>query len=185
MYQDVIQFIKHPSYTEDGNTQFNYRLRFLFKITLLALAMSIVISMFTGILQLVLGLDLGEHALDDLFENYSAWSILFLAIILAPFLEELIFRGPISWFRNSRYFKLVFYFWAVLFGYIHISNFEFSTQVLLMSPLLVAPQISVGLLLGTIRIKFGLIWSMAMHCLYNLILVGPIVILKMLNIPLE
>lgn len=67
----------------------------------------------------------------------------------------------------------------------HISNFEMSTQVLLFSPLLVAPQISVGFLLGYIRVKFGLLWSMALHAIYNMVLVVPVLIMQLLDISIE
>ena len=67
----------------------------------------------------------------------------------------------------------------------HISNFEMTKQVLLFSPLLVAPQISVGFLLGYIRVRFGLIWSMALHACYNMVLIVPVLIMQLLDIPIE
>lgn len=185
MYEDLLAFLKHPTYQEDANTQWTYRFRYLFRLTVVALAISVLIGLFTGILQMALELDLGQHALEDWLNEYSPLGLLFMAVVVAPVLEELFFRGPLVWFKNSRHFKGIFYGMALLFGYIHISNFELSTQVLALSPLLVAPQISMGLLLGTLRIKFGLLWSMAMHAIYNLVLIGPMVLLKLLNIPLE
>jgi hypothetical protein len=55
----------------------------------------------------------------------------------------------------------------------------------LLSPLLVAPQLTVGVFLGFIRVRFGLNWAIALHAFYNLILVGPAILLKALNPPLE
>ncbi len=185
MLSDLLSFLKQPIYQEDDNTQWAYRWYYLLHLTLLALGVSIFIGLCTGILQSALGLNLGEHALEEWLDDYSPLGLAFMAVIVAPFLEELVFRGPLLWFRNSRHFKVVFYIMALLFGYVHISNFEMSYQVMALSPLLVAPQISVGLLLGTIRVKFGLLWSMAMHGLYNLVLTAPMVLLKLVNIPLE
>jgi hypothetical protein len=110
--------------------------------------------------------------------------VLLAGIILAPVLEELIFRGPLIFFRNSRFFPYIFYGITLLFGFYHITNFELSRQVLLLSPLLVAPQLCVGVFLGYIRVRFGLLWAMLLHALYNFALLGPVLLLKYLNIPL-
>ena len=184
MLDEIIGYIKNPTFQEDPNTDTRYRLRFLVIATFFGISISIGLSLVAGILESLFKLELGKHAMDDLFENFSAVGILFFAVIVAPVLEELLFRGPIVWFKNSAYFKTIFYLVALLFGYIHITNFELSTTVLLLSPLLVAPQISVGLLLGMVRVKFGLLWSMGMHALYNFILASPLIAMKLLDIPI-
>ena len=185
MFDELIAFIKNPAFRKNTHLSFEYKLFYMVKLALLAICISIGLSLIAAFLEHIFSLELGKHAIDDLFDNYSALGIFFFGVVLAPFLEELLFRGPLVWFKDSTYFRPIFYLVAVLFGYIHITNFELSTTVLVLSPLLVAPQISVGLLLGLIRVKFGLSWSMAMHALYNLILITPLVLVKVLNIPLE
>jgi len=185
MLAEIIAFIKNPLFQEDPNKETKYRIRFLVICTLFGITISIGLSLIAGLFESMFGLELGKHAMDELFEKYSAIGIFFFAVIVAPLLEELLFRGPIVWFKNSKYFKTIFYLIALFFGYIHITNFEISTTVLLLSPILVAPQISLGLLLGMIRIKFGLLWSMAMHAFYNFILASPLILIKLLDIPLE
>ena len=185
MLKELYEFAKNPLYTEDTHKQFQYRFRKLTKLLVLAIALSISLLIVASIIQAIFKLEMGKHAIDDLFENNSPIVIFMLAVLVAPILEELIFRGPLVWFKNSNYFKSIFYFFTVCFGFMHITNFELTPQVWLLSPLLVAPQVSVGFILGFIRIKFGLLWSMILHASYNLILTFPVVILKLLDIPLE
>lgn len=185
MFDELIAFIKNPVFRKETQLPFEYKLFYMVKLTLLGICISVGLSLIIAFLEEVLNLELGKHAIDDLLNGYSALGIFFFAVILAPFLEELFFRGPLVWFKDSIYFRSIFYLVAILFGYIHITNFELSTTVLLLSPLLVAPQISVGLLLGLVRTKFGLLWSMAMHAFYNLILMTPFMLMKILNMPLE
>lgn len=112
------------------------------------------------------------HITDSLFDDSNGIKILFFAAILAPLIEELIFRGPLVYFSQPRAFKIAFYVIGVIFAYVHIFNFEITTNVILFSPLLVAPQFFIGLIFGFIRIRFGLIWSILLHSIYNGILVS-------------
>ncbi|HDZ05862.1 hypothetical protein LCGC14_0122980 [marine sediment metagenome] len=185
MLNEILLFAKHPVYEQDANTSTSHKLRTLFKLLILALCLSIILLMVASFAENILHLNVGKHAIDDLFENYSVTLIFFLAVIIAPFFEELFFRGPLVFFKKSKFFKIAFYLFTVLFGFMHISNFEMTKQVLLFSPLLVAPQISVGFLLGYIRIRFGLIWSMALHACYNMVLIVPVLIMQLLDIPIE
>ena len=119
-----------------------------------------------------------NHAVNKMFEDFSPIVIIFFAVMLAPILEELIFRAPITLFcRYKKTFRYIFYGFAIVFGYVHITNFELTTNVLLISPILVAPQVLLGLLLGMIRVKLGLIYSILFHGIYNAILVIPSVLL--------
>ena len=97
--------------------------------------------------------------------------IFLLGAMLMPVLEETIFRGPITEFKKPKSFKIAFYTFALLFGSIYISNFEITTNVLLLSPLFVLPQILLGSYFGYIRVRLGLTWSMLLHGCYNGILI--------------
>ncbi len=185
MLQELLSFIIKPVYTQDIESSLSEKLRVLFKLLIIALTASILLLMAAAVLESILKLEMGKHAMDDLFGNYSVALIFFLAVIVAPFFEELLFRGPLVFFKDSKFFKPIFYFFTIAFGFMHISNFEMSTQVLLFSPLLVAPQISVGFLLGYIRVKFGLLWSMALHAIYNMVLVVPVLIMQLLDISIK
>ncbi len=118
-----------------------------------------------------------DHAVNKMFEDFSPLLIIFLAVIIAPVFEELIFRAPITLFCHyKKTFGYIFYGFAIIFGFVHITNFELTTNVLLISPILVAPQAFLGLLLGMIRVKLGLIYSIVFHGIYNAILVIPSVL---------
>ena len=61
---------------------------------------------------------------------------------------------------------------TVAFGLMHITNFEPSLNIYLLAPILVAPQILIGINLGYLRVRFGLIWSILFHAFYNGILMS-------------
>ena len=65
-----------------------------------------------------------------------------------------------------------FYLISIAFGLIHILNFEPSLNIYLLAPILVAPQIVIGINLGYLRIRFGLIWSILFHAFHNGILLS-------------
>lgn len=178
-------FLKNPTYEEDENTDFKYRASVILRLIGIAIIISILLAIIIGILETTFNLDFGKHAIANAFEDLSPWFILFAAVIIAPLMEEFVFRGPMIFFKEKPYFKQVFYALTIVFGFYHITNFEISSTILLLSPLLVAPQISVGAILGFARVRFGLLWAMALHAVYNLILIGPMVVLQLLGIPLE
>ncbi|WP_293052911.1 CPBP family intramembrane glutamic endopeptidase [Paludibacter sp.] len=117
--------------------------------------------------------------------------------IVDPVIEELIFRLPLRYQYNyifkaifslvadldrltpeqeesiitnfrQKYFGWFFYPMAILFGCIHISNFQGYNELLLWMPLLTSIQFIAGLFLGYIRIKYGLIWSIFYHAFNNM-----------------
>lgn len=185
MLNKIWAFIKSPLYLEDENKDFKYRFSLVFKLVVYSVIINVILGLFIGTFETVFGIDMGKHAIDEFFESYSLIFIFFAAVIAAPVLEELIFRAPMIWFRDKSYFPFIFYSFTLVFGFYHITNFEITPTILLLSPILVAPQIIVGSLLGYTRIKFGLIWAIAFHACYNLVLIGPLIVLKLLKIPLE
>ena len=185
MIQIVWHFLKNPVYEEDENTDFKYRLSIFIRLLGVALLISILLGLLNGVIETVFQLDFGKHAIQEALEGYSPWVLLGLAVILAPLLEETIFRAPLVLFRSSPIFKYLFYAFTLIFGFYHITNFETTTTILLLSPLLVSPQISVGAILGYIRIRFGFLWAIALHALYNFVLIGPMILFQILDIPIE
>jgi len=72
-----------------------------------------------------------------------------------------------------RYFPFVFYMSAVIFAFVHIYNFN-DDMVWYHAPALVFPQFFIGLYLAYVRIRNGILTSMAVHAVNNAI---PMVIL--------
>ncbi|CAL2101853.1 membrane protein of unknown function [Tenacibaculum sp. 190130A14a] len=111
--------------------------------------------------------NLEDHAMEEMMKTMSKTVVFIFAVIVAPLLEELIFRAPITLFRDKKTFKVAFYAFAFIFGLIHLTNFTITTNVLILAPILVLPQIILGGYLGFIRVKFGLGWSILLHACYN------------------
>lgn len=185
MLQQVYEFVKNPNYIEDENKDFSYRVSVLVKILLWGLTFGIIISMANSIWELTGILDSPEHAMETALKESGLPVLFLMAVVAAPLLEELFFRGPLWFFRNSKFFRIVFYASIILFGLVHITNFELSPTVLALTPFLVAPQLCLGAFAGFIRVRFGILWSIALHALYNFVLFVPIILMQLLDIPIE
>jgi membrane protease YdiL (CAAX protease family) len=68
-----------------------------------------------------------------------------------------------------RNFSFFFYFTAILFGLIHIFNFNgISEANFIWTPIIVIPQIIMGFLLGYVRVVYGFIYAVLFHSCINL-----------------
>lgn len=203
VFSDLIDFLWNPRIGKDPNKNLLYRLVAFVLLLFLCFIISIFISIFMNKIFESGWIENDYHAFDELKE-FSNLKILLLASVVAPILEELIFRAPltafkspwklyrtdketgekilkeipISLFENPRSFQIVFYSMAIIFGYVHLFNYQIDRQILLFSPILVAPQMMLGLIFGFIRVRFGLLWSIAMHSCYNGILVSLFLLAK-------
>ncbi len=192
IYTDLIQFLRSPNLQEDPNKDFIYRIGSFALLLFLCFVISFILSIFINNIYESGWIENDYHAFDDLKE-FSDLKILFLASVMAPFIEESVFRAPLTafkspWklyrkdsesgerilkdihiplFENPRVFQVAFYVMAILFGYVHLFNYQIDSQILLFSPILVAPQMILGLIFGFIRIRFGFLWAVAMHACYN------------------
>lgn len=164
---NVISYLKKPVLQKDENTNFLYRLKTLIHLVFICIATTFSITIIISLVESSGLLTTKGHSISDALESFSSIKFFLLAVLFAPLVEELIFRAPLILIKNKNSFKIGFYIVAILFGYIHISNYELTPSVILFSPLLIAPQAFVGLYLGFIRIRFGLIWSIALHACYN------------------
>ncbi|WP_409013947.1 type II CAAX prenyl endopeptidase Rce1 family protein [Dyadobacter sp. CY356] len=73
------------------------------------------------------------------------------------------------WSVNSR---PIFYLSVVLFAFSHTFNFEVDLLTLIMIPILTLPQAIMGVILSYTRLKFGIIYSICLHIIFNAIAVG-------------
>jgi membrane protease YdiL (CAAX protease family) len=166
-FNELIAYLKNPVLVKDENTNTSYRLKKFFHLLIISILTSSIIMPLFGLIESSGLVDMNQHAMEELMEQFPKILIFFLAVILAPVLEELIFRAPLTLFYNQSYFKPAFYTFAILFGLVHITNFTITTNVLLLAPVLVLPQTILGGYLGFIRVKFGLAWSILLHASYN------------------
>ena len=93
-------------------------------------------------------------------------------IILAPLIEEGMFRFWLGYFRNWNYFKWLYYISALLFGGIHIFNYQFNNSHYFFIPFITMSQTFGGLMLGYIRIIYGFWYGVLLHALFNSLVIG-------------
>ncbi|SHI73241.1 hypothetical protein SAMN04487911_10532 [Arenibacter nanhaiticus] len=182
---NVWNFIWSPSYIKLGQPTSSAKAHLFANLLILGAMFGVAIGLFNQSLLKLLNIDLGVHASDLFMAKKSALGIFFSVAILAPVLEEAIFRGPLILFKDKKYFRHFLYLSVLLFGAVHLFNFQFSKEIFILGPLLSAPQIILGVFLAYIRIKLGLLWAILLHASYNAIFLGPIIILKLFNISLE
>ena len=117
--ENLISYLRNPILKKDPNKNILHRVKVLFILLLTSLCISFFISIVIGILHASGFIQESKHVFDDISENFSGITILFLAAIFAPVVEEAIFRAPLTLFKNPKYFRSAFYGSAVVFGYIH------------------------------------------------------------------
>ena len=83
----------------------------------------------------------------------------------------------------SANYSLYFYSVAILFALFHLSNYNYTPNLLIFAPIVVLPQFISGFLFGFIRIKQGFIWSFFLHALHNAIFLVPVLLFPSINNP--
>jgi len=188
VWKDFLSFAKNPrldplseTFWEQPQRVFPY---------LLAIDFLLMIPLM-GIMSMT-GIEDTDHELTQLLDNPLA--LFGMAVILAPILEELFFRFPIGRFWNiptrffgiptrffggavdeypkvnwwSSNFKIIFWIFTIVFAAVHFSNFA-STVSIYLAPILVLPQLVLGVMLGYIRVGWGTRYSMLFHGIHNAI----------------
>ncbi|CAM1364310.1 CAAX protease [Tenacibaculum sediminilitoris] len=172
-FQELINYLQNPVLEKDLNQNTTYRFKKFSHLLVISLLTAMVSLALIGVVDKLGLVNLAEdHKTEELFKSIPKIIVFFLVVILAPLLEESIFRAPLTAFNKEKQFRIAFYVFAILFGFVHISNYEISINVLLLSPILVLPQTLLGFYLGFIRVRFSLLWSIALHAVYNGIFIG-------------
>lgn len=200
--KEVLAFLKNPTDTSASNQAVSHKFKQLLSIVAIDMAFMIaIIWPVMGVVEQTGLVDMDRHAMERIIREAPVWLVLILAVLLAPLVEELIFRTFLTFRRNyplrliialaglvgirskakvrgflqrkwRKHYQVFFYSMAAFFAFVHIYNFEISTAVWLLLPFLVLPQLILGLLLGYMRVRYGLLWSMYLHGVHNLIFVG-------------
>ncbi len=96
------------------------------------------------------------------------WLILLLAVVagVTAFNSDLREAVEAWWKQNPR---AVIYVVTLIFGLIHIVNFDvnWSLPALLVAPLVVSPQIWLGLMFTIARVRYGWWAGLALHAAHN------------------
>ncbi|MEO5911064.1 MAG: CPBP family glutamic-type intramembrane protease [Pelobium sp.] len=107
---------------------------------------------------------------------YRLTSVFLLFAILTPVFILCLFVYLAMNKNSFQRFKIInltfpshFYLTAICFGLVHISNYSNPLDYGFPIILLVLPQLFIGLILGYVRMRFGLSKSIIMHAGYNFI----------------
>ena len=199
--RDLWHFIKKPIELTQDRTTLKVKIGTCLALFIIQIPPLLVLStLLVGLEVLELWED-DMHRLQKIFKEMKPELIFFFAVVIAPLFEELMFRLILKFRSNflilwplqllillqrdnkinllktirnfwDKFYGWIFYLITIAFGLIHILNFEPSLNIYLLAPVLVAPQILIGINLGYLRIRFGLIWSILFHAFYNGILLS-------------
>ena len=198
--KDFIDFLKNPVEQKDQIQTIKQKSKRFFSLLVLDLLVAGIVLVIVAVIK-KLGLDLAEtYAMYELFEILPVWGVVLVTVIVAPLLEELAFRLPLRFRYNflarliillasiagkrnkikvaiclrsfwRRHFRWIFFSSAIVFGLIHLTNYELSPTILLFAPLLIFSQFVGGLMLGYLRVKYNLMLAILLHSIFNGILI--------------
>lgn len=195
-YIDFYRFLKNPINQLAEDQTFKNKVDKLFGVLVLEIPIIAIIGAIIYGIEKAGLIDIGSHKIDELFQHIPIWKFILLGVIINPFFEELLFRLCLRFTledftkysilsvsfldkqvmkRFGKYvtylwinkFHLIFFFSAIVFAYFHLSNYELSITIVLLSPLLVAPQFITGLFLGYLRVKYSFMLGYSMHAIHN------------------
>lgn len=213
-YKDLLTFLKKPTDQKDSEQKISFKSKRLLAILAIDIPlMGILLLIIYGLEQLGL-LGTASHKAIKFFQLLPVWLIILFGSLILPFIEELIFRLYLRLKENyplklliflisliglkskeqvniyietkwQNYYKVIFYLSALIFGFVHIANYEYSFMLLLFSPIIIAPQFLLGLFIGYLRVKYGLLWGFFLHGLHNLIFLAVLFLLIFMSGPVE
>ena len=112
----------------------------------------------------LIGIEQMPHAVDDLFGNFSYWQVFALAVLIAPVLEELIFRYHLRYESLSFLFvsiallsltTMILDYYFGIFSLINFQTYDYKTVVLIaifLSTVILIPVIILYSLKAELRI---------------------------------
>jgi hypothetical protein len=89
-------------------------------------------------------------------------------------------QEKLTWLYKNKY-KWLFFGSAFLFGFLHITNYQFSWTVVFVTPILILPQVFGGILLSYIRVTYGFWRGVLGHFIYNSLLLAPLLGIKLIS----
>ncbi len=157
-----------PEYTPRGGSLSvgNFLILFLVSRAFLTVG-SLVSQILVGILERLLGHEIADTT-TEMVESTPAWLLFLLVVLLAPLVEEFIFRKLFIDRLGCYGDKAAILFTSALFGIAHGNFYQFVYTFLL------------GLILGYLYTRTGKMrWSFLLHAITNFL--GSIVALPILN----
>ena len=205
-YSDLFIFLKKPVDAPTNNRPIASKAKRLFTILLLDISLMAICLLLLKIIESTGLYSTNDNKLNELLKTMPAAVFAILGVLIIPFTEEVIFRLYLRYNTNyllrflvslsfvagkknkvrveawvkkiwHQQYRYIFYLAALLFGFIHIFNYEYDLKMLILFPLITIPQIVGGILLGYLRVRFNLIWGFFLHALHNAIFLLPVIFL--------
>lgn len=184
---EVFNFIKNPKDERIENWTLKKNVNYIFNILIFELLINFLVF-----IPITYFLNLLEPLISETRIDYKSNTLiytLFLAGLIVPIAEELIFRYGL---RKNKLFSLVIsknvwnkifrflvYLSVLTFGFVHISNYENNSILFYcISPIIVSSQLIGGIFLTFLRVKFNLLSAIIAHLLWNsLVIVIPFILI--------
>jgi len=97
----LIAYLKNPILNQDQNSDLKYRFKIYLHILMISIITSIVISPVFALFEQLNWINLENHKVEELFKEMGKLQIIALASMAIPIIEELIFRGPLTFFKKN------------------------------------------------------------------------------------
>ena len=162
-----------------------FRLGLKFSPFRLGFACSFLFIVFLDVL-FVFNIDLSKYFNWFLGDASRVMVILFyLILLIVPgiilgFLFKFLNKEKINKFYQKKFFFL-YYFSSIFFGIVHLFNYNNFKEAWYLMIFLATPQIIIGLILGFVRMRYGINWSMILHFIHNSLLSAPLIIFSFLS----
>lgn len=189
-FRDLVQFLKSPEQQQDIIQTPARKVRRLLILLLAEIPVMFALSALINLFSNLGWVQIEKHQVQTLVELFPIPVVLMLAVLLIPFIEELIFRFPLKYKRNyplravamavngqnsrtegkvrrwwHRKYPVIFYLSAGIFAVIHFVNYDSETTLVFILPFLVLPQFILGLLMGYLRVRYNFFTGFLMHAL--------------------
>lgn len=172
---NLLRFIRKPN-----DFQVNYTFKQKISLILNVLVLEIIFSLLIIFPSQYLAEQFIIVEETEIFKNLTVFETVVLVVIMAPLAEEIIFRYSLRYNKLfskfvtketwDKIFPFIVYIFSILFGFIHLSNYtNDSWKFYAFSPLIIASQLTGGLLLSYIRVRLNILYSMLYHAIWNLL----------------
>ena len=112
------------------------------------------------------------------YQNTTIITLLVSLVFVIPLVEEIIFRYVLRYNllfskiinRNKwdKFFPILVYSFSIAFGLVHITNYANKSALFFsLSPLIVLSQLTGGLVISYIRVRFSFVWGVLYHWTWN------------------
>lgn len=179
--QDFKRFVRNPEQALEGSTDRPFQLF----AAALAADILFVASFTLPVIYLIDRYVLKLRFSPGYTEPTTLVVMILSVAVLAPILEEILFRYPLK-FARGRSLKILIHVSSLAFGFVHLINYA-NREILffLLSPLIFSSQLIGGFIFAYLRLKLGLRWSILSHATFNGLALGLAILFTHGNVTLD